>query len=80
MEPSDNAIISRSQKPWGVPYRYQPINSDAEIRILELHPPDPHDPEALHDQLITAKLKDKPSYEAISYVLGEPIFSETLNL
>lgn len=61
-------------------YKHEKINSKTEIRILELHPQTPESPESLHGELIAAKLSDNPSYEAISYAWGEPIFSETLHL
>ena len=57
-----------------------PINPMTEIRIIELLPPVSSDPRALHCNLLTAKLSDRPSYEALSYAWGEAVFPETLQL
>jgi hypothetical protein len=62
------------------PYKHDKIDSKNEIRILELHRPNPIDPEILRGELLFAKLSDNPLYEAISYTWGEPVFSETLYL
>ncbi|TVY81290.1 Heterokaryon incompatibility protein 6 OR allele [Lachnellula suecica] len=78
MDPADAVTASDGEAPGTGVYKHQPIHSKTEIRILEIHPPDPNDPEALHGELVTARLADKPSFEAISYAWGEPIFSSTL--
>jgi hypothetical protein len=48
---------------------YEPIDSEnGEIRLLELLPG--HYDDAIHIELYTMNLKDKPSYEALSYAWG----------
>jgi len=81
MESSEAVVTAVPHEQVKSTYGYERIHSTSEIRILELHPPDPHDPSgALNGNLVTAKLADKPYYEAISYVWGTPNFSETLHL
>lgn len=56
------------------------INPRTAIRILNLLPPKDSTTKDLHCTLSVAKLEDKPSYEAISYVWGPPEFPERLYL
>lgn len=67
-----------------IPKRFEysdcPIRSRTEIRILNLLPPINSDLDALHCTLSVATLEDKPSYEALSYVWGPPVFPERLYL
>ena len=64
------------------PYKYQPLVGEREdsVRILRLSPAEPDGPIGLHGELIEARLSDLPDFEAISYVWGEPVFSDTLRL
>jgi hypothetical protein len=55
-------------------YEWSPIQS----RTLELQPINPANPDALHCKLITAKLKDYPEYQAISYAWGAVVLSKLL--
>jgi hypothetical protein len=81
MKSLKTATTSKSPQHLRAPYQYQPILPKSEIRILELHAPNPRDPSgSLHGALFPAKLIGNPSYEAISYVWGQPNFSETLHL
>ncbi|TGO51152.1 hypothetical protein BCON_0167g00040 [Botryotinia convoluta] len=56
------------------------IRPRTEIRIFNLLPPINSNPDALHCTLSVVKLEDKPSYEALSYVWGPPVFPERLYL
>jgi len=49
------------------------------IRLLEPEPSESYEAD-LHATVITARLGDKPAYEAISYTWGEDIFPEMLHL
>jgi len=60
-------------------YSEWPINPKLDIRILELLPASP-DNTQIHGNLTVAKLSDNPSYEALSYVWGDQVFPEKLNL
>ena len=61
-------------------YSELPIDPKLEIRILELLPPASPDPTEIHCNLTTARLADKPSYEALSYAWGDPVFPEKMYL
>jgi hypothetical protein len=61
-------------------YSELPIDPKSEIRILELLPPASPDPTEIHCNLTTARLADKPSYEALSYAWGDPVFPEKIYL
>jgi len=61
-------------------YSELPIDPKLEIRILELLPPASPDPTEIHCNLTTARLADKPSYEALSYAWGDPVFPEKIYL
>ncbi|PMD16651.1 hypothetical protein NA56DRAFT_307360 [Hyaloscypha hepaticicola] len=61
-------------------YSTWPIDPKLEIRILELLPPASLDPTKIHCNFRTAKLSDKPLYEALSYAWGDPVFSEKIYL
>ncbi len=60
------------------PYIYKSLETSS-IRIIRLHPAQSLEA-ALHCELIHRKLADLESYEAISYVWGDAIFSETLHI
>ncbi|TGO20353.1 hypothetical protein BPAE_0304g00080 [Botrytis paeoniae] len=66
----------------GIKFKYSDcqIRPRTEIRILNLLQPINSNPDALHCTLSVAKLEDKPSYEALSYVWGPPVFPERLYL
>ena len=49
------------------------------IRLLSLEPAD-SDEADLHATILTARLGESPTYEALSYVWGEDVFTETLHL
>jgi hypothetical protein len=61
-------------------YSELPIDPKLEIRILELLPPASPEPTEIHCNLTTARLADKPSYEALSYAWGDPVFPEKIYL
>jgi hypothetical protein len=61
-------------------YSELPIDPKSEIRILELLPPASPDPTEIQCNLTTARLADKPSYEALSYAWGDPVFPEKIYL
>ncbi|KAH8789885.1 heterokaryon incompatibility protein-domain-containing protein [Hyaloscypha sp. PMI_1271] len=61
-------------------YSELPIDPKLEIRILELLPPASPDPTEIHCNLTTARLADKPSYEALSYAWGDAVFPEKIYL
>ncbi|KAH8753475.1 heterokaryon incompatibility protein-domain-containing protein [Hyaloscypha finlandica] len=74
------ANIADSELTLNAPYQYQPIEPKGEIRILIVSPPASSDPTTIHGELFTAKLSDKPPYEALSYCWGADVFPETLHL
>lgn len=59
------------------PFEYPPIGSD-EIRILILLPGNEEDD--LWGYFETARLVDRPKYQALSYAWGDPIFDKALHL
>jgi hypothetical protein len=61
-------------------YSESPIDPKLEIRILELLPSASPDPTEIHCNLTTARLADTPSYEALSYAWGDPVFPEKIYL
>lgn len=74
------ANIADSELTLNAPYQYQPIDPKDDIRILIVSPPASSDPTTIHGELFTAKLSDKPPYEALSYCWGADVFPETLHL
>jgi hypothetical protein len=74
------ANIADSELTLNAPYQYQPIDPKDEIRILIVSPPASSDPTTIHGELFTAKLSDKPPYEALSYCWGADVFPEMLHL
>lgn len=54
------------------------IHPKTEMRIIELQPARFTGSEPLHCNLIATKLSDKPSYEALSYAWGNPVFTESV--
>lgn len=66
--------LSISSSTHSKPYVYTSINPKTEIRIIELFQPALPDRDALHCNLTSVKLSDNPSYEALSYAWGEPVF------
>lgn len=61
-------------------YVYAPTDSQVEIRILELFPPNPRDPTKLHGQLVRKTVDSLPKYEALSYAWGESVRPDTIQL
>lgn len=59
------------------PFEYSPLQEPRQIRLLRLYPGLSDDP--LSCELEHVSLDDGPSYEAISYVWGDPTFSHSLH-
>jgi hypothetical protein len=74
------ANMADSELTLNVSYQYQPIDPKDEIRILIVSPPASSDPTTIHGELFTAKLSEKPPYEALSYCWGAEVFPEMLHL
>ncbi|MCJ1238061.1 hypothetical protein MMC14_006049 [Varicellaria rhodocarpa] len=55
------------------PYKYQPIPTKRQIRLIELYSDDTSDP--LHCRIFLASLNKLPEYEAISYAWGDPAYT-----
>jgi len=62
------------------PYQYQPLQHPDSIRLLKLWPQAHEDDQRLACELVEAQLSDNPFFEAISYVWGEPVLSQTIYL
>jgi hypothetical protein len=62
------------------PYQYEPLQHPDSIRLLKLWPQAYGDDQRLACDLVETQLSDNPSFEAISYVWGEPVFSQTIYL
>jgi hypothetical protein len=77
---SEGASNEQTMASSTAPYSTWPIDPKLEIRILELLPPASTDPTKILCNLTTAKLSDKPSYEALSYAWGDSVFSEKIYL
>jgi len=80
---SDHVIQQPNSRPCAVIYQ-QLDTSRHEIRLLTLHPTT-DESEQIHCSLSHAELQSKngsasPIYEALSYVWGEPVFSEPILL
>ncbi|PQE13628.1 heterokaryon incompatibility protein [Rutstroemia sp. NJR-2017a BVV2] len=50
------------------PYQYTPLDASSNaIRLLTIHPIDPHDPSSLNCSLVQMSLDHHPAYHALSY-------------
>jgi hypothetical protein len=52
--------------------QYTPLNTkNSAIRLLTIHPVDPHDPLSLHCSLVQMSLDEHPVYHALSYAWSD---------
>lgn len=72
----ETRVIDPTRTP-GKPYMHEAIDPTNEIRILTLLP---FETDELRCTLGTARLVDKPFYEALSYVWGNPVFDDFIQI
>jgi hypothetical protein len=60
------------------PYEYRPLETDHHIRLLHVYLGDGNEP--LFCEIHHADLHDRPDYEALSYIWGDPVFEHRLNI
>ena len=73
-------VVRSSNQRQEIPYQYQPLKGGHEVRLLELQPGSFEDP--IQGDIITANLKSRPNYDALSYTWaddnGDTTLSETI--